>query len=150
MEESQDASQDALQVAVRQPIEEVLPCPEAAKDSEELRVVVIAVGGERLAVQHHVLLRTAEACELARDTVMVKADAILGCQIVAEFKGDVQDFGRGYNRLLPCVWQDIRRHLNYGKPTEDMAKLWTELQTLVVVLAENGAREGLVGKVKLA
>ena len=135
---------------MKHPIEGVIPSPEAAKDNGELRVVVIAMGGERLAVQQHVLLRTTEACELARNTVMVKADAILDCQIVAEFKGDVQDFGKRYYRLLPIVWQDINRHLNYGKPTEDMANLWSEFQTLVVALSENDEREGPVSKVKLA
>ena len=133
---------------MRKPIEEVLPGP--AKDSEELRVVVIALGGERLAVQQHVLLRTTKVCELKRNTIMVKADTILGCQIVAEFKGNVHDFGQGYDRLLPHVWQYIQTCLNYRKPTEDMVKLWSELQTQVVTLFENDEREGPVGKVKLA
>ena len=139
---SKDSSND-LQVAAKQPIEGVLPGPEAAKDSEELRVVVIAMGGERLAVQQHVLLRTTEACELARTTVMVKAGAILDCQRVKEFKGDVHAFGKRYDRLLPIVWQDINRHLHYGKPTEDMADLWSEFQTLVVARSKMTMMKGL-------
>ena len=163
VEELQDATQDGLedasevlQVAMRPPNGEVLPSAEAVKDNEDttrellcfsVRVVVIALGGE----PQHVLLRTTEACSMARYTVAVKADAILGCQLVAEFKGDVQDLGNDFARLLPCVWQDITRHLKYGrpKPTEDMVKLWSELQNLVMTAIEN-ERTGPVGKVKLA
>ena len=110
--------------------------------------MVIALGGEA----QHVLLRTTEACFMTRNTIAVKADAILGCQSVAEFKGEVQDVGNPFAQLLPCVWQDITKHLNYGRPTptEDMVMLWSELQTLVVALFEHDERGGPVGKVKLA
>ena len=80
---------------------------------------------------------------MARNTVAVKVDTILGCQIVAEFKGNVQDFGNDYDRLLRCAWKDIRRHLKYGKPTETMAKVWTELQTWVAVFLEMTCVKGL-------
>ena len=57
-----------------------------------------------------------------------------------------------FAQLLPSVWQAIERHLKYGrpKPTEYVVKMLSELQNLVVALADKNGRKGPVSNVKLA
>ena len=107
-----------------------------------MQAVAIALGGERLAGPKHLLLRST-SCK----TVALRADAVLGCRVVVEWKGDVDEFGDGYDPLLGCVWQDIHRHLNYGQLTEAMSKVWTDVRALVGLLEAQAPR---AVRVKLA
>ena len=112
----------------------------AAKEDALVRGVVIALGGEPA----HVLLRST-ACK----TVALRADAVLACEAVAEWKGNVDDFGDGYDPLFACVWQDLVRHINYARPrpSADMVKVWTDLHARVEMLGE---KTPCAVKVKLA
>ena len=110
----------------------------AAKETVRVQGVVIALGGEPA----HVLLRST-SCK----TVALRADAVLACEAVTEWSGDVEDFNDGYDYLFACVWQDILRHINYGKPSAEMAKVWNDLRALVELLGE---KPPSTVKVKLA
>ena len=59
----------------------------------------------------------------------------------------MNDFSDGYDPLYAVVWQDVHRHLMYGRPDETLAKVWTDLRERVDALADKAPRDN---KVKLA